>query len=190
MTEHENGYKNLLGAFKNGDVRLGSYLQEKTGLTYEQMREFDDVRPDSELIEMNDIYHVWKERLVNSKFEELGTKWSAYSNKGGYIGNKENVKRLVEHYGIFPEKSAVDHKVCSIGFAEKEQKWYGWSHRAIFGFKIGDVLTEGASATCSGITEAYQKLNPQECRRLPVGFKAETLYQCKLMAIAFADSVN
>jgi hypothetical protein len=34
-------------------------------------------------------------------------------------------------------------KTCCIGFNPIEQKWYGWSHRAIFGFGIGDECKQG-----------------------------------------------
>ena len=30
---------------------------------------------------------------------------------------------------------------ASIGWSEKEQKWYGWSHRAIYGFGVGEEMT-------------------------------------------------
>jgi len=39
---------------------------------------------------------------------------------------------------ISPEKSAPDHSVCSIGKSAKDGKWYGWSHRAVHGFGVGD----------------------------------------------------
>ena len=29
-----------------------------------------------------------------------------------------------------------------VGFCEKDQKWYGWSHRAVVGFKLGDKVFE------------------------------------------------
>lgn len=36
---------------------------------------------------------------------------------------------------------------CScIGYSEKEQKWYGWSHRAIYGFGIGSTVKKGDCA--------------------------------------------
>lgn len=34
-------------------------------------------------------------------------------------------------------------KTCCIGFNPTEQKWYGWSHRAIFGFGIGSEVKQG-----------------------------------------------
>ena len=44
---------------------------------------------------------------------------------------------------INPEPSRPDHDYCSIGFCEKEQKWYGWSHRAMYGFGIGSGVKKG-----------------------------------------------
>lgn len=34
-------------------------------------------------------------------------------------------------------------KTCCIGFNPIEQKWYGWSHRAIFGFSVGSECKKG-----------------------------------------------
>jgi len=34
-------------------------------------------------------------------------------------------------------------KVACIGFSPTEQKWYGWSHRAIYGFGIGSKTEKG-----------------------------------------------
>jgi len=40
----------------------------------------------------------------------------------------------------------IPFQICQIGFCEKEQKWYGWSHRAIYGFGIGSVVKKGDCA--------------------------------------------
>ena len=47
--------------------------------------------------------------------------------------------------GIKPEKIDASHNVCSIGFSEKEKSWWGWSHRACFGFKVGSKVKAGDS---------------------------------------------
>ena len=53
----------------------------------------------------------------------------------------EILKFLTEKKGITKfEKTKPSDSICSIGFNEKENKWYGWSHRAICGFGIGDKL--------------------------------------------------
>jgi len=67
---------------------------------------------------------------------------SAYTPSGDYIGDPKVARYLCVKRGIKPEKASPDDNVCSIGFCEKEQKWYGWSHRAICGFGIGDRVFE------------------------------------------------
>jgi hypothetical protein len=67
----------------------------------------------------------------------------AYSNRNGcYIGDEERAEMLFQA-GINPEPSYPEHDYCSIGFCEKEQKWYGWSHRARWGFGVGDQVKKG-----------------------------------------------
>lgn len=61
---------------------------------------------------------------------------------GGYVGTENDVKRLVE-LGIVAQKIKDKDFSCSIGFSEKEQKWYGWSHRASYGFGIGSNVKLG-----------------------------------------------
>ena len=82
-------------------------------------------------------YEVRKEEWVHGNDPPVPMR-SAYNLKGEYIGMPQTAVRLIKHRGIMPEKAHPDHCVCSIGFCEREQKWYGWSHRAIFGFGIGD----------------------------------------------------
>ncbi len=67
----------------------------------------------------------------------------AYTPQGDYIGDSRTAWRLCVKRGIRPEKRLPDSNVCSIGFSSKDGKWYGWSHRAIFGFKIGSTCRKG-----------------------------------------------
>ena len=69
----------------------------------------------------------------------------AYNLKGDYIGGEDDAKEICKKRGIKPEV-IEGHKVCSIGFNEEEQKWYGWSHRAIYGFTIGSEVDKKSSA--------------------------------------------
>jgi hypothetical protein len=112
------------------------------------------------------------------------------ANAGGYVGEPDMARLLIQERGILPELSAPGKNVCAVGFCPKEQKWYGWSHRAIFGFGIGDVVGEGDCCATSGWTDDYLAAHPEEDRRLPVGFKAETLDDARRMAVAFADAVG
>lgn len=46
---------------------------------------------------------------------------------------------LAKKYGITQrEKRTPTSQVCSIGYSERKKKHFGWSHRAIAGFGIGD----------------------------------------------------
>ena len=114
---------------------------------------------------------------------------SAYTKQGKYIGDPATAKILCVDNQIKPELITPEHNVCSIGFCENDQKWYGWSHRAIYGFQVGDVVKEGDCCASSGWTEEYLKTHKDD-KILPVGFKAKTEEDCKKLAIAFASSVS
>ena len=70
---------------------------------------------------------------------------AAYTPVGDYIGSSKDAYFLCKTKGIKPEKADPKDDVCSIGFCEKEQKYFGWSHRAIYGFGIGDSVKMGDS---------------------------------------------
>ncbi len=108
---------------------------------------------------------------------------------GGYIGTPDVAEVLCGKHGIRPE-TIPGHEVCSIGFRESGQKWFGWSHRAIFGFTVGDVAKKGDCVCSSGWTDDYLAEHPEADVSLPVGFEAKTLDDAKRMAIAFAESVS
>ena len=116
---------------------------------------------------------------------------SAYTQSGDYIGDKRTAHFIIAKKGIKPEKiSLSNNKVCSIGFCEREQKWYGWSHRAIFGFGVGDIVKEGDCTASSGWTDEYLKEHPEEDGSLPIGFQAKDINDARRMAVAFAESVG
>lgn len=66
------------------------------------------------------------------------------ADTGDYIGDAKTARMLCKKYGLRNiQKRSDSHSVCSIGFNEDEQKYYGWSHRAIFGFGIGSTCKKG-----------------------------------------------
>lgn len=65
---------------------------------------------------------------------------------GHYIGDSKTAYRLCNKMGIKPELKDKTSRTCSIGFCERENKWYGWSHRALYGFGIGSKVKEGDCA--------------------------------------------
>ena len=56
---------------------------------------------------------------------------------------KDIIFRSIKNYLLekknndFFEKHGIEEIECGLGWSEKEQKYYGWSHRAIYGFGIG-----------------------------------------------------
>lgn len=115
---------------------------------------------------------------------------SAYTPSGDYIGDPKIARLLCAKRGIRPELRTPPSGVCSIGFSVEENKWYGWSHRALFGFGVGDEVKEGDCCASSGWSEEYLAEHPEEDTSLPVGFKAKNFEDAKRMAIAFAASVS
>jgi len=134
--------------------------------------------------------YVVRDEYWDSFGEKTLMKRMAYTPNGDWIGTSKEAHRLVVKYGIAPEKIRQTDCICSIGFSERDQKWYGWSHRAMCGFGIGDVVKEGDCTAMSGWTAEYLSQHPEEDMSLPVGFTAKTLDDAKRMAIAFADSVS
>ena len=68
----------------------------------------------------------------------------AYTPEGDWIGSSKEAYRYCKQFGITKfEKTSPDHCCVSIGFNPVEQKWYGWSHRAIYGFGIGSEVKKG-----------------------------------------------
>lgn len=70
----------------------------------------------------------------------------AYTKDGNYIGSEENARWLLKYNITEHVQPHSDGKTCSIGFNPVEQKWYGWSHRAIYGFGIGSTVEKGDCA--------------------------------------------
>ena len=98
---------------------------------------------------------------------------------------------MLHHNGIRPVRPSWASR-CVIGFNDQEQRWYGWSHRAMASFGIGDVVEEGDCAASSGWLEGAEDPDSGVLLdiSLPVGFKAESLDDARKIAEAFAESVS
>jgi hypothetical protein len=96
-----------------------------------------------QLLESHEFHDVWEETWYwGDDQEPQSSKMIAARNKvGDYIGDKDMANFLAKH-GIAAELNCDDHDVCSIGWSERGQKYFGWSHRAIIGFGIGDMIFE------------------------------------------------
>jgi hypothetical protein len=107
--------------------------------------------------------------------EPLTHTWTmAYTPDGDYIGDYKMANYLCVKRGIQPILRLQTSHVCSIGFSNKDGKWYGWSHRAICGFKIGSKCKQG---DCH-----YNSIRGE--------WTAKTVADAKQMACDFAESVS
>ena len=75
------------------------------------------------------------------------------------------------------ELSKSGCNTVSIGFNEKEQAWYGWTHRGYEKFYIGYEIKEGSIMDTVGAKYQYP-------------FKVETLEQAKELAIHIAEYLD
>ena len=65
----------------------------------------------------------------------------ALGQKPVCIGDPEMAEFLVLKKGLVQlQPRSPASKVCQIGFCPGDGKWYGWSHRAICGFRPGDYI--------------------------------------------------
>lgn len=131
-------------------------------------------------------HHVMLQKWIDDNFDRKKRYFTVGKEKsslGEYVWKKnrkisfsEYDKGLLHYFcqhgidNFYKLKSSDD--VASIGFSETEQKWYGWSHRAIYGFGIGEKIKKG---DCAYVDHAYT------CR---------TLEQCKKAAMDFAEDVS
>jgi hypothetical protein len=118
-------------------------------------------------------YQVKEELWTYNPNEEPTKMKSAYTPSGDYIGNPESARYFVVKRGIIPELRTPDSNVCSIGYCPKERKWYGWSHRAIYGFGIGTKITDKSTIASKW-----------------AGKTIGSLEEAKLAASDFAESVS
>ena len=50
---------------------------------------------------------------------------------------------LEERVSFLASRGITDFLQHGVGFSPSENKWYGWSHRAIYGFTIGSTCSKG-----------------------------------------------
>ncbi len=124
-------------------------------------------------------YEVRREIVDGKDFGGEDTEWSAaYTPNGDYIGSPRDANRLVAQRGIAPQTRTTGSGTCSIGYSTKDGKWYGWSHRAIFGFRVGSTCKKG---------DCHYRAKNQRGRG---NWSAETTQDAKQMAMDFAESVS
>jgi len=113
----------------------------------------------------------------------------SFKNIPKYATGKNKV-RFQDWLLIKGEKSSPNHSVNSIGKSEADGKWYGWSHRAVYGFKSGDKV----AGDSGGKKVEYPKLKDGtqdfDNGKYEADFTIKNDDHAKEVAITFADSVS
>lgn len=124
-------------------------------------------------------YHIYYENVSGYEAGDGPefTMRSAYTPEGLYVGDVQMARFLIVKRGIKPELARPKNNVCSVGFCEENKKWYGWSHRAIAGFEIGDRLFEADWSEATDETPFVQHgpetiENLEQARQAAVNFAA------------------
>lgn len=63
----------------------------------------------------------------------------SFKNQPKYANGRSRVK-FQDWLHIKSQKAKPSHNVHSIGKSDADGKWYGWSHRAVYGFGVGDEV--------------------------------------------------
>ena len=123
--------------------------------------------------------YIWRREIIDMECSNGKMEWvAAYNPRGEYIGNSIDAHRLVVKRGIQPELRKPTSGVCSVGFSVKDGKWYGWSHRAIYGFKIGSTCKMG---DCHYLSKRHGGKG---------AWTAKTVADARRMACNFAEGVS
>ena len=104
-----------------------------------------------------------------------------YTPSGDWIGTPREARLLYVKRGLTRiQKSHPSHCVCSIGFDARRKKWFGWSHRAVCGFGVGDKLF---TQRCKGATDKTPFVKHGRTTIVNLG-------QAKIAAKRFAEYVS
>lgn len=99
---------------------------------------------DKELLKVTQYAAGFEVRVELWKFGETSPPTemrSAYTPTGAYIGDPSTARFLTKK-GIKLMLPRPEGSIACIGYDPDKKIWYGWSHRAIRGFKKGDLLFE------------------------------------------------
>lgn len=97
---------------------------------------------------------------------------------------RESTADIVKRFGITQlEYPHPDSTIRHMGYSPTRKKWYGWSHRAVFGFGVGSKVSKG------DVIASNEFADPRRGVYKP-GFVARTLDDAKGMAAAFALAVS
>ena len=114
------------------------------GPTYKNPREMITVT--KVLNEIDRGAYIYRKEIWDDGVNPPTEMKSAYNREGHYIG-PSSYGQFLKKIGIVVDiqrpRPDAEGTTCAVGFNPAEQKWYGWSHRAIFGFTIGSTCKKG-----------------------------------------------
>ncbi len=113
--------------------------------------------------------------------------WETYHPKEEYIDDCKFANSVMVKKGIVPEHHYPGFGCYGFGFCKREQKWYGWSQRGIYGFGIGHVVKKEDGISKSGWPDDHLLEHPKQDKSVKIGFVTKTLEDCKKLAIAISD---
>jgi hypothetical protein len=73
------------------------------------------------------------------KHKELGSECYFSKFDDSYITHVG----MEDHAQFLADRGITEELTHGVGFSPKENKWYGWSHRAIYGFTVGSTCEKG-----------------------------------------------
>lgn len=83
---------------------------------------------------------------VNEYLEKVANK-EMWNDSEVYVSKFDN--SYITHVGMekdvqfLADREITEQLTHGVGFSKKDNKWYGWSHRAIYGFTIGSTCKKG-----------------------------------------------
>ena len=93
----------------------------------EEIKEYLDkvAYPERWMFKPDEFYWIWKSKYDDSYITHFGL--------------EDDIQFLVD-------RGITDCLQHGVGYSPKNKKWYGWSHRAIYGFSIGSEVKKGDCA--------------------------------------------
>lgn len=130
---------------------------------------------------------VFKESDLDPTSTEIWTDHNEYVGLADLGEREDNINFIYKHRltnlmsidrALGKPLKKIVYYTALIGFSEKEQKWYGWSHRGFYSFGIGNIIFEGS---------VFDKYIKNEYIDYKFPFIIETLDEAKKFAAWFAD---
>lgn len=107
--------------------------------------------------------HIEKTYWVGGESYGVG----AYSKNGEYIGDPSEIFYVFNKFGVCEDlSSSRENGVICVGYSPKDKKYYGWSHRAIFGFGVGSKVKRGDTAYLPDTFEELRDGDKADNRRI------------------------